>query len=333
MIYIPNTNHDPALNLAMEEYILSSGAFTEPVLFFYVNAPSIIIGRHQNTLDEINESYVHEHGIRVVRRCSGGGAVYHDLENLNYSLIRPGDRKAVGDFSVLLTPILEALHALGLPAELGGRNDLLLNGAKFSGNAYYHNRSGSVTHGTLLFDSDLGVLSKALLPAPHKLQAKGISSVRSRVCCIKDHLPGIRGINDLKEAIIRFFMSRESISTRNFNTSDMENIENLADNRYRSDLWNYGESPSFTERHLIHTPAGWIDFRTDIRKGTVCHVRFFGDYFCSGEISELEAAWPGTHWGPDPIAEMLQRSGWAEYFPGFPVQDFIRELFSTKANA
>ena len=137
MLIFPNTNHDPALNLAMEEYILSGMELDKPVLFFYINAPSIIIGRHQNTADEIALDFVRENAIQIVRRCSGGGAVYHDLGNLNYSLIRPGDTKASSDFSVLLTPILNALHSLGLAAEKSGRTDLTVNGAKFSGNAYY----------------------------------------------------------------------------------------------------------------------------------------------------------------------------------------------------
>ena len=326
MITIPNDNNDPARNLAMEEYILTGMGMREPVLFFYVNASSIIIGRHQNTLDEIDQNFVHSHKIRVVRRCSGGGAVYHDLGNLNYSLIRPGDTRASSDFSVLLQPILDALHELGLPAEKSGRNDLTLNGAKFSGNAYYHNRYGSVLHGTLLFDSDLSVLAKALKPQPEKLQSKGVRSVRSRVCCIKEALPQIGSTDELKAAIIRHFSAANNISTRSFTDIDKEKIEVIADERYRNDNWTYGESPAFNVRCLIHQPEGWIDFRAVVRDGIIQSARFFGDFFCTGDISELEYALTGISRDKESLSKALTSAGWENCFPQLPVEEFIREI-------
>ena len=327
MLTIPNHNTDPALNLAMEEYILSGMGLSEPVLFFYVNAPSIIIGRHQNTADEIDPDFVRENGIRVVRRCSGGGAVYHDLGNLNYSLIRPGEPKASADFTVLLKPILGALHDLGLPAELSGRNDLTVNGAKFSGNAYYHNRCGSVIHGTLLFDSDLSILSKALRPDPEKLSAKGIRSVRSRVTCIKPYLPQIRNTEELKEAVIKHFSAANDLTERNFSKSDLIGIENLAGSRYRNDTWNYGESPAFNKRCRIHHPVGTVDFRAEVRDGMVTNARFFGDFFCGGEISRLEESLAGTKWTPEDLTSTLSSAGWDQFFPQLQLEEFTQSIF------
>ena len=326
MITIPNDNNDPARNLAMEEYILTGMGLQEPVLFFYVNAPSIIIGRHQNTPDEIDQDFVQSKKIQIVRRCSGGGAVYHDLGNLNYSLIRPGDTRASSDFSVLLQPILDALHELGLPAEKSGRNDLTLNGAKFSGNAYYHNRYGSVLHGTLLFDSDLSVLAKALKPQPEKLQAKGVRSVRSRVCCIKEALPQIGSTDDLKAAIIRHFSAENNMTTRIFTDIDYGKIEKIADDRYRNDSWTYGESPAFNARCLIQHPGGWIDFRADVRDGIVHSARFFGDFFCTEDISELESALRGINWDEGNLSKVLNSAGWENCFPQLPIEEFIREI-------
>ncbi len=333
MIYIPNHNHDAALNLAMEEYILTDSGIREPVLFFYVNDPSIIIGRHQNTPDEINTEFVREHHIRIVRRCSGGGAVYHDAGNLNYSLITPGAKNASGDFSVLLLPILDALHELGLPAEINGRNDLTLGGAKFSGNAYYHNRSGSVTHGTLLFDTDLEILSRALRVRPEKLQSKGVSSVRSRVCCIKSFLPQIGNIEELEDAIVKHFAAAGKLETRELSPADIEKCTKIADERYRNDLWTYGESPAFTVRHTFRQPCGWIDFRADVREGKIRQARFFGDFFCTGEISELESALAGVTWTAEHVSAALNASGWQNYFPDFPLEEFIRTVFSRKEDA
>ena len=317
----------------MEEYILTSSGIRDAVLFFYINAPSIIIGRHQNTIDEINTDFVREKGIRVVRRCSGGGAVYHDLGNLNYSLISPGAVNTSGDFSGLLHPILEALRELGLPAELSGRNDLTLDGAKFSGNAYYHNRFGSVVHGTLLFDSDLEVLSKALIPNPEKLASKGVKSVRSRVCCIKNALPDIPDTEALKTAIIRHFSGKIGLETMELTSADMEKAEALADMRYRNDSWNYGESPAYNLRRTFHLPCGWIDFRAEIRDGKICDIRFFGDYFCSGEISDLEKALSGIPWEQEAVLQTLEAAEWDRCFPDISLKSFAGELFSTKAGA
>ena len=333
MIYVPNTNHEAALNLAMEEYILTSSGIRDAVLFFYINAPSIIIGRHQNTADEIDTDFVRERGIQVVRRCSGGGAVYHDLGNLNYSLITPGAENSSGDFSALLLPILAALRGMGLDAELSGRNDLTLDGAKFSGNAYYHNRYGSVVHGTLLFDSDLEVLAKALKPDPEKLRSKGVRSVRSRVCLIKDALPDIADTEALKAAIIRYFAAGSSLQTREFTPADMEKAEALADRRYRNDSWNYGESPAYNIRRSFHLPCGWIDLRADIRNGRISSIRFFGDYFCSGEISDLENALTGVLWEEKAVRKALETAGVKLFFPEISEERFTGEIFSGKAGA
>ncbi len=316
----------------MEEFILTSSGIREPVLFFYVNAPSVIIGRHQNTLDEIDSRFVRENHIQVIRRCSGGGAVYHDLGNLNYSMIIPGTGKASSDFSVLLVPICSALRDLGLPAEINGRNDLTISGAKFSGNAYYHNRHGSVTHGTLLYDPDLGNLSKALRPNPEKLQAKGVRSVVSRVCCIKDMLPQIGNIKELESAIVDHFSARGDMETRVFTAADMEKITEIADSRYRKDSWNYGESPAFTIRRLIRQPSGWIDFRVDVREETARQVRFFGDFFCTKEISDLEASLAGAVWQREKVLDVLNAAGWQDYFPEYPAEEFIRAVFSVPAD-
>lgn len=331
MIHIPNANHDAALNLAMEEYILTSSGIRDAVLFFYINAPSVIIGRHQNTLDEIDRDYAETHGIQVVRRCSGGGAVYHDTGNLNYSLIRPGAQNESADFAQLLQPILSALQSLGLPAELSGRNDLTLHGAKFSGNAYYHNHSGSVVHGTILFDSDLEVLEKVLRPDPEKLSAKGIRSVRSRVCCIRNELKGIPDTQTLQAAILDCFMRTESIEIRAFSETDLKAINELADRRYRSDSWTYGESPAYNIRHKFRTAAGQVDFRADVSSGIIRSVRFFGDFFCSGEISEVEAALIGTPWQPEALKNRLCREDWQSRFPELPADLLTESLFSRQA--
>ena len=163
MIFVPNENHDPRINLAIEQYLLQEMPLDEPILLFYINEPSIIIGRNQNTLEEINRDYVEENGIHVVRRLSGGGAVYHDFGNLNFSFIMPDDGDSFRDFAKVTQPIIQALHELGVAgAELKGRNDLVIDGMKFSGNAMYATNGRMFAHGTIMFDSDINEVVNAL---------------------------------------------------------------------------------------------------------------------------------------------------------------------------
>ncbi|HCS98733.1 MAG TPA: lipoate--protein ligase, partial [Enterococcus faecalis] len=189
MIFVPNENNDPRVNLAIETYLLTEMPLDEPILLFYINEPSIIIGRNQNTIEEINKEYVDEHGIHVVRRLSGGGAVYHDHGNLNFSFIMPDDGNSFRDFAKVTQPIIQALHDLGVEgAELKGRNDLVINDMKFSGNAMYATNDRMFAHGTLMFDSDIDEVVNTLKVRKDKIESKGIKSVRSRVTNIKPFL-------------------------------------------------------------------------------------------------------------------------------------------------
>ena len=205
MIFVPNENHDPRINLAIEQYLLQEIPLDEPILLFYINEPSIIIGRNQNTLEEINRDYVEENGIHVVRRLSGGGAVYHDFGNLNFSFIMPDDGDSFRDFAKVTQPIIQALHELGVAgAELKGRNDLVIDGMKFSGNAMYATNGRMFAHGTIMFDSDINEVVNALKVKKDKIESKGIKSIRSRVTNIKPFLPEEKHVSEgmIKEAKI-----------------------------------------------------------------------------------------------------------------------------------
>ena len=190
MIFVDNENRtDPRINLAIEEHLLRQVDLGEDILLFYINAPSIIIGRNQNTLAEINHRYVAQRGITVVRRVSGGGAVYHDLGNLNFSFITRFERGSFQNFRKFTEPAIRVLREMGVPAELSGRNDILVNGRKVSGTAQYRGRERMISHGTLLFDARLDEVSDALNVKMDKIVAKGIKSVRSRVANISESLP------------------------------------------------------------------------------------------------------------------------------------------------
>lgn len=190
MIFVSNEEiTDPRINLAIETYLVQEMPIDEPILLFYINEPSIIIGRNQNTIEEINTDYVEKQGIHVVRRLSGGGAVYHDAGNLNFSFIMPDDGESFRNFGKVTQPIIDALHDMGVEgAELKGRNDLIIDGKKFSGNAMYSTNGRMFAHGTLMFDSDVNEVVNALKVRKDKIESKGIKSIRSRVTNIKPYL-------------------------------------------------------------------------------------------------------------------------------------------------
>ena len=181
-MFLINNNgiNDPSVNLALEEYCVRNLDMHNDYLLFYVNEPSVIIGKHQNTIEEINSGYVEKNGIHVVRRISGGGAVYHDKGNLNFSFMTKHSQKSIHNFKLFTEPVIRVLKELGVNAELNGRNDITVNEKKISGNAQFTNTRSMFSHGTLLFNSNLENVSNALNVSSGKIESKGIKSVRSR---------------------------------------------------------------------------------------------------------------------------------------------------------
>ena len=204
MIKIVNENTDPRINLAVEEYALNYLDPREDYAILWQNEPAVIIGRNQNTVAEVNAPYIKEHGIHVVRRLSGGGAVYHDFGNLNFTFIVDADKTVVSNFEYFTKPVIEALASLGVKAEFSGRNDITIDGQKFSGNAQYWSKDRLLHHGTILYNSDLSVVQEALNVKLDKIQSKGVKSVRSRVTNIFPHLPKPITIDEFKETLWRF---------------------------------------------------------------------------------------------------------------------------------
>src|SRR5699024_1740179 len=194
---------DPKINLAIEEYILENFGETDSYLLFYVNKPSIIIGRNQNTIEEINTDFVEKEGISVVRRLSGGGAVYHDEQNLNFSFIQKDDGNSFQNFAKFLQPIIEVLNNLGVPAEMQGRNDVAVEGRKVSGNAMFSTKGRMFSHGTLMLDSEIEKVVSALKVRKEKIESKGIKSIRSRVANISEYLEEKISMDEFKELILK----------------------------------------------------------------------------------------------------------------------------------
>lgn len=316
VLFIDNGNvHDPALNLALEEYILRKLPAEEDYLLFYINEPSIIIGKNQNTAEEINADYVREHGIHVVRRLSGGGAVYHDLGNLNYSFITRDDGQSFHNFRRFTAPVVEALRRLGVEAELSGRNDIQVGDRKISGNAQFATKGRMFTHGTLLFDSRMENVASALKANPLKFESKATKSVRSRVANISEFLKEPMTIEAFKAFLQRSIFGGAEIPEYRLSDDDRKAVRELADSRYRSWDWNYGLSPAFNMRQTKRVEGvGTFDVRLNVDKGEIRAVTIYGDFFGRGEVSEVTDKLIGVRYDRNAIDKALEDVDLTYYF-------------------
>ena len=287
MKYIKTDWQVPYYNLALEEYLLTKTP-QDDFFFFYINDPSIIVGRFQNTLEEINNEYVKQNDICVARRLTGGGAVYHDDGNLNFSFILRADAKDVNNFEKYVTPIINALESMGVHAELAGRNDILIDGKKVSGNAQYSKNNMLIHHGTLLFDSKMENLSRALNVKDIKIKSKGTKSVRSRVANIKDYMDSDIGIMEFKENILNYMKETEKLTEYVLSDEDLDWVDNAVKTKFSTWDWNWGKSPDFDIQRIEKFSCGIIDARIKVGKGTITDCKIYGDFFVKKDIDILE---------------------------------------------
>ena len=329
MLFVDNKGiTDPRVNLAFEEYLLRHVDETEPLLLFYINEPSVIIGRNQNTLEEINVDYVDAHGIHVVRRLSGGGAVYHDLGNLNFSFITRNSKENLLNFRKFTAPVIQVLNHMGVPAELSGRNDIVVDGRKISGNASYASGPDIVSHGTLLFDSDLSHLTDALKPRASKIESKGIKSIRSRVANIKEYLPDSMDILTFRRRLLEgIFAGEPAIPEYELTSQDWQAVDSLFEERYSTWEWNYGHSPDFNIRKTQRFPTGEIDALIRVQNGKIDNIRFYGDFFGVHAVAELEQRLAGVRYTPESLDQVLRDLDLGGYFAGVYPDEFIHFLY------
>ena len=329
MIYVDNQGIvDPRVNLALEEYLLRHLETDEDILLFYINEPSIIIGRNQNTLEEINHEYVQANGIHVVRRLSGGGAVYHDLGNLNFSFITNYEASNFRNFRKFTKPVIEVLHSLGVMAELSGRNDILVEGRKISGTAQYSTTRRMFSHGTLLFDSQLELVVEALRVKMSKITSKGIKSVRSRVANISEFMRESMTIEAFRQRLLEgIFAGYSSIPQYRLTDEDWQGIHQLVDERYAQWNWNFGRSPDFNVQRTHRFTFGEIDAHIDVQQGRIEAVKFYGDFLGDGEMADLEACLRGVRYDPHALAEALGGVDVDAIFGGISLEEFVAFLY------
>ncbi|MDT3417062.1 MULTISPECIES: lipoate--protein ligase [Brevibacillus] len=318
---------DPRINLAIEEYALKHLPADEDYLLFYINEPSIIIGKNQNTIEEINADYVNEHGIHVVRRLSGGGAVYHDLGNLNFSFITNDDGESFHNFRKFTDPVVRALRQMGVDAELTGRNDIQVGERKISGNAQYAAKGRMFSHGTLLFDSDLERVVSALNVNPLKIQSKGIKSIRSRVANISEFLPSPMTIEEFKQELLVFIFDGKPVEEYPLTDEDWANIHELSRSRYQSWEWNYGKSPKSNFRQSRRFDIGTVEVRLEIEKGRIKEAKIYGDFFGMRDVSEIEAVLRGVPYDKQAVADVLAGIDIEPFFGKWSREELLSLLF------
>lgn len=328
MLYIKSKNStDPHFNLAMEEYVLKYLNLAEEYLLLWQNEPAIIIGRHQNTLEEVNMDYTRENNIHVVRRLSGGGAVYHDLGNLNFTFIRRAIRSELLDLKSFTQPVIHALKKLGVNAEVSGRNDLTIEGKKFSGNAQYLYKNNILHHGTLLFDSDLSELNKALRVQADKIESKGIKSVRSRVTNIREHIKGDQdtNINEftalLRDAVAE--VQGENFAEYTLGEKDYEGIRALMQERYLTWQWNYGQSPAFNIKNSRRFARGKVETLLEIKEGLIANCKIYGDFLGLVSLHDFEEGIKGIRYEEKDIDTFLQGQDMKKLFGGIERRELL----------
>jgi lipoate---protein ligase len=328
MLFIDNKGiTDPRINLAIEEYALKNLDINETYLLFYINEPSIIIGKNQNTIEEINTEYVEGNGIHIVRRLSGGGAVYHDLGNLNFSFITKDDGESFHNFRKFTEPVVAALRKLGVNAELSGRNDLLAEGRKISGNAQFSTKGRMFSHGTLLFNSEMDHIVSALRVKKDKIESKGIKSVRSRVANISEFLEEKMEIEEFRSLILQNIFEGEEIQEYVLTEEDWVKIHQLSKERYQSWEWNYGKSPKFNLQHSHRFPVGQIDVRLEVNKGVIENCKIYGDFFGVGDVTEVENKLMNVRYEKSELEEVLKDVDTTFYFGNISKEEFINLIY------
>ncbi|TCZ77502.1 lipoate--protein ligase [Paenibacillus albiflavus] len=330
LLFIDNQkNTNPKINLAIEEYVLRNLPLDDSYLLFYINEPSIIIGKNQNTIEEINAEYVQDNGIHVIRRLSGGGAVYHDLGNLNFSFITKDDGQSFHNFRKFTQPVVQALNELGVECELTGRNDIQVGERKISGNAQFVTKGRMFSHGTLLFDSEIEHVVSALKVNAAKIQSKGTKSIRSRVANISEFLQQEMTIEQFKQELLRkiFGMNPEEVPQYRLTDEDWVKINQISEERYQNWDWNYGYSPKSNIQNMKRFPVGIIDLRMDVAEGRIKGMKVFGDFFGVEDVSELESKLQGVKYEETEVREALDDVNIQGYFGAITLDNFIDLMF------
>ena len=317
--FITHDNRDPYFNLASEEYLLKQ---TDGYYFYlWINAPAVIVGVNQNAFEEVNLSYVKENDIKVVRRLTGGGAVYHDSGNLCYTVIAPYDEQQE-NYKIFTAPVIEYLNSIGVNAEFSGRNDITVDGKKISGNAQTVFGKRIMHHGTLLFNTDPNALTKSLNPNKLKTQSKGIKSIRARVTNISERMQNSITIEQFKQGLTQKFLS--FCEPYSFSQNDLEKIEKLVREKYSTYEWNFSRSPLSKSVFEKKFDFGIVNIHFDIISGLIKNPMITGDFFSLKPIELLEKQLENAPFSEQGLLKALKDVG--EYISGANTDELVSAI-------
>lgn len=328
MLYIRNDSTDPRYNLALEEYVFMSLQPAQDFIMLWQNSPSVIVGKNQNTAEEINNEYVEKNGVHVVRRSTGGGAVYHDLGNLNYTFITQAEGEGI-DFKKFTMPVIRVLNSLGVPAEFNSRNDIAIDGKKFSGNAQRVYKNRVLHHGTIMYNSKLEDVHNVLKVKAEKFKSKSVKSVRSRVTNVIDYMPEPIPIEEFKELLLqRLFLEQDTPKQEYVLTEEDEAaVRQIMADKYGNWEWNYGYSPPFNFEKTDRFTGGTLQVRLNVVKGIVETCKIYGDFFGVKNVEDIEQRLQGVRYERKAIREALTGLDLEPYFGKVTLDEFLSCCF------
>lgn len=323
--FYESTTNDPSYNLAIEEFFFKTRPVGELVFMLWQNNNTIVVGKYQNAAQEINHEFVQKHGINVVRRMSGGGAVYHDLGNINYTIISDYKDNSELDFSVFCAPVIRALKTCGVTAETSGRNDILIDGKKFSGTAQHASNGRIMHHGCVMFDTDLTVVSHALNVNYQKYSSKAAKSVSSRVTNIREHISEDITLDCFKKILKEEVLSNHEVTELSLSAEDWAEIKKIRNNKYGTWEWNIGQSPTYG---VVNTKrfdtCGTLELGMNIDKGgIITDAKLCGDFFGNDDANILISKIIGCPIKRDEISAILCNEPIGYYITNITAEELV----------
>lgn len=326
MRYLKNLQIDPYYNMAFDEYCLEHLPIDEPVFYLWQNRPAVIVGFNQDVYAEVNLDYLHQNDIALVRRVTGGGAVYHDLGNLNYTIVGRSENLE-RDYPEYASMMMKALQQLGVPAILSGRNDILVEGKKVSGFAKRVCNNRLMVHGTLMYQVDLEILTQVLNPSVTKLQSKGVASVRSRVANLCDYLPNISDIQSFRKSLEEILSLKYADQEYLLSFEALEQIQQSAKEKFSRREWNYGRSPKATLIHTVRLACGTVEIHLSVIENHIAACQFGGDFLGNLPISGIESVLLGVAYDVEAVRTTLKSLKISDYLDGVELEDLLKLMF------
>ena len=322
--YLETGSTDPAYNLAFEEYVLTHRCEGDS-LILWQNDNTLVVGQNQNAAAEINRAFVDEHNIHVVRRTTGGGAVYHDLGNLNYSFITD-DEEGPLHLERFTRPVVDALCTLGLQASASGRNDILVEDRKVSGTAQRIYKKRILHHGTLLFDSNPEMVAGALNVDPAKYQSKGQKSVRSRIGNIRSFLKQDMTLPEFWSYLVQT-LGRSDVRRDALTEEELTQVRRLKEEKYDTWEWTYGKSPRYNVTCKQRWSGGNLEIYMEVAQGLTQALTIYGDFMATRPMQDVIDALTGCQFRPEAFSERLKQFSLPEYFGAITEEELLQTIF------